>query len=395
MIAALQLDFTADAGVPDNRRVIQTAADGTWLTTALNCTDTPANCTSVAANQPSSNPSDWTQPQGTTGTTFNDSSWTPVADSGLYGISPWATLTDPSSPSANNIKVNSVTGFAAGDSILIGSGADQEVATIAAGGVGTAGATGTGLTLTANLTIVHATGLTVLDLSKPGTGVTFTPALATGHAIGAAASDPGSGITFSPALTKPHAAGTTIRGLGSGIAFTPGLSPGACGGRRRVLDRLGHHVHAGARVRARRRHRGDDAAGHPGRRRQRQQRRRHRRQPRRQLHAHDGVGRDDRRQRGDGGPGRPAVPGDHADHARHRRALGGGNHGEAQQLGRLVLRRVLPLQRRRAEPDLVRRRLHRPDELDPDRRRLQQRDDLQQGADDPRRRQARPPPVER
>ena len=216
MIAALQLDFAPAANVPDNQVLLQ--SDSSWLTTGQTCTDTPANCVSVASNQPSNNPGTWT------GTDFNDSSWVAAFDSGAYGIGPWNTLTDPSSPSANNIKVASVTGFAAGDTILVDPGANQETATIAS--VGTAGDTGSGLTLTSNLTVVHATGLSVIDLSKPGTGVTFTPALSNGHAVGASITDPGSGVTFSPAVTHAHAAGTTIRGLGSGITFSPALSSG-------------------------------------------------------------------------------------------------------------------------------------------------------------------------
>ncbi len=180
MIAGLQLDFAPAANVPRNQMLLQ--SDSSWLMTGQTCTDTPANCVSVAANQPSNNPGSWT------GTTFDDSSWTAVSDSGAYGIQPWATLTDTNSPSANNIKVASVTGFAAGDTILVDPGSAQETATIAS--VGTAGDTGTGLTLTSNLTQVHATGLSVIDLSKPGTGVTFSPALGSGHAVGASVTDP-------------------------------------------------------------------------------------------------------------------------------------------------------------------------------------------------------------
>ena len=46
-------------------------------------------------------------------------------------------------------------------------------------GVGTAGATGTGVTLTSGLTAAHASGAAVQD---PGTGITFTPALTSAHA---------------------------------------------------------------------------------------------------------------------------------------------------------------------------------------------------------------------
>jgi hypothetical protein len=67
-----------------------------------------------------------------------------------------------------NIKVNSTSGFHAGDTITIDPGPDadtpgpnQETAVIAAGGVGTGGAGGTGLTLTAPLTKTHAAGVAV------------------------------------------------------------------------------------------------------------------------------------------------------------------------------------------------------------------------------------------
>src|SRR5262249_5769087 len=104
---------------------------------------------------------------------------------------------------ATDIKVASVTGMAAGDPIVV----DGEARTIAT--VGTAGATGTGVTLTAALTNAHASGAAVQDL---GTGVTFTPALAAAHASGAAVLAPGTGITLSTPLTAAHAASATVRG---------------------------------------------------------------------------------------------------------------------------------------------------------------------------------------
>jgi hypothetical protein len=62
---------------------------------------------------------------------------------------------------ATNIKVASVAGFTSGMAITIDAGANLETATIAAGGVGTAGAGGTGITLTAPLAKDHASGVTV------------------------------------------------------------------------------------------------------------------------------------------------------------------------------------------------------------------------------------------
>jgi hypothetical protein len=73
-----------------------------------------------------------------------------------------------------NIKVNSVTGFAAGQTIVINrdpsGGGLEESATIAA--VGTAGATGTGITLTAPLTKAHAGGSPVANSANATTGTT-------------------------------------------------------------------------------------------------------------------------------------------------------------------------------------------------------------------------------
>jgi hypothetical protein len=66
---------------------------------------------------------------------------------------------------ATNIKVASVSGFAAGQTFWIDVGAGAEQATVAAGGVGTAGAGGTGITLTAPLTNAHAAGAAVYGLN--------------------------------------------------------------------------------------------------------------------------------------------------------------------------------------------------------------------------------------
>ncbi len=120
---------------------------------------------------------------------------------------------------ATNVKVASVTGVTAGDAIAIDTGAARESATIAT--VGTAGATGTGLTLAAPLASAHNSGAAVSD---PGTGITFTPALAQSHASGAAARGLGSGITFSPALAQGHASGAAVASLGTGVTVTPALA---------------------------------------------------------------------------------------------------------------------------------------------------------------------------
>ena len=60
----------------------------------------------------------------------------------------------------------------AGEPIRLDTGANVEYGTITA--VGTAGATGTGVTLTAPLTIAHASGAAAQDL---GSGITVTAPL--------------------------------------------------------------------------------------------------------------------------------------------------------------------------------------------------------------------------
>src|SRR3954470_11612818 len=69
------------------------------------------------------------------------------------------TLAAAAAIGATNIKVGSVNGFTAGMAITIDAGSNLEPATIMT--VGTAGAAGTGITLTGPLTNAHASGVTV------------------------------------------------------------------------------------------------------------------------------------------------------------------------------------------------------------------------------------------
>jgi alpha-L-rhamnosidase len=131
-----------------------------------------------------------------------------VSNVGTQGRS--TTLSAAAAAGATNVKVASVTGMAAGDTIIV----DGETRTIQT--VGTAGATGTGVTLTTALTSAHASGAAVQDL---GTGISFAPALASAHASAAAVLDPGTGITISAPLGAAHAAGATVTG-------TPGTLTG-------------------------------------------------------------------------------------------------------------------------------------------------------------------------
>jgi alpha-L-rhamnosidase len=145
-------------------------------------------------------------PNGWNTAGFDDSSWPAVFVSGPFGIGPWnQNVQGP--PGPNTLRVASVQGFSAGDQIRIDSGANEEVRSIET--VGSAGANGSGLTLTEPMSIVHAVGATVENLTNPNTGISFTPALDQDHAAGAlvtgsgnniAASDPSAGAAVTPRM---------------------------------------------------------------------------------------------------------------------------------------------------------------------------------------------------
>ena len=158
-------------------------------------------------------------------------------------------LAADSAAGVNNIKVSSTTGFSAGQTIAIDSGANRETAVIAT--VGTAGATtvstaaavgatsipvastagfSAGQTITIDSGANRETAVVASISSGGGRGgfgggrggapgggsITVTSALTMAHEAGAQVS--GSGITFSAALTKAHAAGARLGGSGP----TPG-----------------------------------------------------------------------------------------------------------------------------------------------------------------------------
>jgi len=165
------------------------------------------------------------------------------------------------------VKVASVSGISAGDSLQIGESFFGLFfgQTVTVASVGTAGASGTGITLAAALssaqaagtavtdttadvtlaaplTMAHSSGVSALDigtgitLAAPlakahaigdmtrdaGTGITLAPALRTSHADGAAVTTPGTGVLLSEPLSSAHAAGEAV--ASSGITFTPALS---------------------------------------------------------------------------------------------------------------------------------------------------------------------------
>jgi hypothetical protein len=182
------------------------------------------------------------------------------------------TLSAASAAGATNVKVASVTGLQPGESINVDSGASLETRTIAT--VGSAGATGTGVTFTSALALAHASGVpftlggqsinvdtgagletrnvaSVGTAGATGTGVTLTAPLTSAHASGAQVNvarikvdvDPsggnqetvnvlsvgtagatGTGVTFTPALTKSHTLGApTANAAAPAIGATGGI----------------------------------------------------------------------------------------------------------------------------------------------------------------------------
>ena len=112
-----------------------------------------------------------------------------------------------------------------------------------------AGRDGTGLTLAEPLASAAANGAAV---RYDGTGVTFTPALAAAHAQNAAVVNSGSGLTSRRRLDRAYASGTADHHAGHGHHLHPGA-------RQRARRRLDRHRLGQPDRRARRERRG---AGH-------------------------------------------------------------------------------------------------------------------------------------
>jgi alpha-L-rhamnosidase len=129
------------------------------------------------------------------------------------------TLSADSAVGDTNVNVQSVNGLVAGDTLTVDTGAAAETRTIAV--VGTAGATGTGVTLSTALSSAHASGVAA---RMPGTGITLTSGLGQAHGQAAATRGLGTGITFTPALTSGSAAGVAVTTPGTGIALTAPLT---------------------------------------------------------------------------------------------------------------------------------------------------------------------------
>ena len=143
-------------------------------------------------------------------------------------LQPATTLPAPSTAGATNIKVAGVADFAAGQTIMIDTGANLETAVIAT--VGTAGATTAAAATEAGATAIPVAGAAgfiagqsvTIDTGanhetavvasvtggRGGARITVAAPLTLAHAAGAQIS--GSGITLTTALTRAHAAGAQV-----------------------------------------------------------------------------------------------------------------------------------------------------------------------------------------
>jgi non-reducing end alpha-L-arabinofuranosidase len=141
-----------------------------------------------------------------------------------FSMQPATTLPIGSAVGATNIKVGSVAGFTAGQSITVDAGASVESAAITT--VGTAGATTAsaataegatvipvaspmGFVAGASITIDDETA-TIASVSFNRGGATITVAAPLAHAHAAGAQISGSGITLNAALTQAHPKGAQI-----------------------------------------------------------------------------------------------------------------------------------------------------------------------------------------
>jgi hypothetical protein len=143
-------------------------------------------------------------------------------------LQPATVLGANSASGATNIKVASVAGFDAGQTITVDTGANVESAVIAT--VGTAGATSVGVATSAGAKVIPVASpmgfsagesitidegairesavVAAVSFGRGGASITVNAPLDNAHAAGAQVS--GSGITFTSALAKEHAKGAQI-----------------------------------------------------------------------------------------------------------------------------------------------------------------------------------------
>jgi non-reducing end alpha-L-arabinofuranosidase len=139
-------------------------------------------------------------------------------------------LAGESSAGASNIKVTSVGGFTAGQTIFIDSGANRETAVVAT--VGTAGGTTVGTATavgTTTIPVSNAFGFSVGQTVTIDSGANQeTAVVATVNFGGRGGQGGGARITVTSPLAQAHAEGAQV--AGSGVTLTTGLAKAHAGG---------------------------------------------------------------------------------------------------------------------------------------------------------------------
>jgi len=115
------------------------------------------------------------------------------------------TLVAPAVAGATNIKVAASADMNVGNTLTVGTGGRKELVKVTS--VGTGGASGSGVDLSAPITFDHMSGV---DVSDVGTGISFSPATRFPHLSGDAVQALGSGVTIDRPLAKGHAYGAPL-----------------------------------------------------------------------------------------------------------------------------------------------------------------------------------------
>jgi hypothetical protein len=168
-----------------------------------------------------------------------------IGDTNIKVVGQSTTSSAATLAGATNIKFASATNILANTQLTIGTGATAETVTIT--NVGTTGSAGTGLTVTPALSQAHASGSAILtsgafvvgeqirieafgdpnaeldtvqsigSAGATGTGITLSAPLTNSHASGAPVQDLGTPITLVAPLAQAHAAGSTVNGPATGL----------------------------------------------------------------------------------------------------------------------------------------------------------------------------------
>jgi hypothetical protein len=155
-------------------------------------------------------------------------------------LQPATTLSAASAAGATNIKVASAADFAAGQTIMIDTGANLQTAVIAT--VGTAGATTVGAATNVGAIVIpvaSGAGFTAgqtITIDSGANQETAVVAATTGGARGGRGGGPGAGATITVAapLKSAHAAGAQVSG--SGISLTAALTQAHASGAQVAGD---------------------------------------------------------------------------------------------------------------------------------------------------------------